>query len=465
MQKKHVLLFCILLLALVRGGAQNIAINGDGSLPDSSAILDIKSNSKGILIPRMGSANRLALRNIPGLLVYDTTTLSFWYNNGSAWKNMATTAAATGTGWLLSGNSGTDSSNFIGTTDSTALRIKVANQLSGIIDPLYGNTSWGIHSGSFRAVDSGGRLNVGAYNTAMGNAALYSNNMGGSNAAFGYAALYSNTAGAANCAVGVNSMYSSYGGSLNTASGPASMFYNTTGSANTASGYLALGNNTTGGNNTGIGYGALAYNETGNNNTAIGCYSGVTWQGGGDTLNNTMALGNGATVYASNTIRIGNGAITKIEGQVPFTTPSDGRYKYNVQEDVKGLDFILKLRPVTYQFDARRFDLPGGKRITSLRMPTVKEVAATGYEEAAQVRRTGFIAQEVEKAAIASGYNFSGVVKPASAIDHYSLSYESFVVPLVKAVQEQQQIIADLQQQVKELQQKMSAMEPGKGKK
>jgi predicted nucleic acid-binding Zn-ribbon protein len=58
------------------------------------------------------------------------------------------------------------------------------------------------------------------------------------------------------------------------------------------------------------------------------------------------------------------------------------------------------------------------------------------YTEAASVRRSGFIAQEVEKAAEVSGYQFSGLNKPKNEKDHYSLSYESFVVPMVKAIQE-----------------------------
>ena len=59
----------------------------------------------------------------------------------------------------------------------------------------------------------------------------------------------------------------------------------------------------------------------------------------------------------------------------------------------------------------------------------------------------------MEKAAATSGYNFSGLVKPKTADAYYSLSYESFVVPLVKAVQEQQAQIADLQKQLNELKQ------------
>ena len=76
------------------------------------------------------------------------------------------------------------------------------------------------------------------------------------------------------------------------------------------------------------------------------------------------------------------------------------------------------------------------------------------YNEASAIRRTGFIAQEVEKEANESGYNFSGIIKLQSEREHYGLSYESFVVPLVKAVQEQQILIQ--QQQVTNQQQQLT---------
>ncbi len=153
-------------------------------------------------------------------------------------------------------------------------------------------------------------------------------------------------------------------------------------------------------------------------------------------LTNATAIGYGAVVDASNKVRIGNSAVTVIEGQVPFTTPSDGRFKYNVREDVKGLDFILKLRPVSYNFDVQKLE----EQMSGKAVPASNVIQAS-YREAAAIRRTGFIAQEVEKAAGESGYNFSGINKPQTDKDHYSLSYESFVVPVVKAVQEQQQVI------------------------
>ena len=49
---------------------------------------------------------------------------------------------------------------------------------------------------------------------------------------------------------------------------------------------------------------------------------------------------------------------------------------------------------------------------------------------------TGFIAQEVEKAAADLGFDFSGVKVPENEKQAYGLRYAEFVVPLVQAVKE-----------------------------
>ena len=54
---------------------------------------------------------------------------------------------------------------------------------------------------------------------------------------------------------------------------------------------------------------------------------------------------------------------------------------------------------------------------------------------------TGFVAQEVEKTAKEIGYDFSGVDAPKNEKDLYGLRYAQFVPSLVKAIQEQQQLI------------------------
>ena len=73
------------------------------------------------------------------------------------------------------------------------------------------------------------------------------------------------------------------------------------------------------------------------------------------------------------------------------------------------------------------------------------------YEESKAIRRSGFIAQEVERAADGAGYNFSGIIKPRSEKDYYSISYESFVPALVKAIQELNKKVEELSDQNAEL--------------
>ena len=70
-----------------------VGINSDNSNPDPSAMLDVKSTQKGMLIPRMSTSQRTSISNpATGLLVFDNTTGSFWFYNGTAWEDLSTTA-------------------------------------------------------------------------------------------------------------------------------------------------------------------------------------------------------------------------------------------------------------------------------------------------------------------------------------------------------------------------------------
>ena len=63
-----------------------VSINQDNTSPDSSAMLDIKSSNKGLLIPRMNSIERDAIVNpAPGLMIYNTTDSCFNYFSGIEW--------------------------------------------------------------------------------------------------------------------------------------------------------------------------------------------------------------------------------------------------------------------------------------------------------------------------------------------------------------------------------------------
>jgi hypothetical protein len=79
--------------------AQSVAINTDGSVANESALLDLKSTTKGFLPPRMTQAQRNAISTpAAGLIVYCTDCGSGepQFYNGASWVNMlggATTVA------------------------------------------------------------------------------------------------------------------------------------------------------------------------------------------------------------------------------------------------------------------------------------------------------------------------------------------------------------------------------------
>jgi uncharacterized protein (TIGR02145 family) len=87
--------FIVLVLSnLVFSGhltAQGVAVSNDGNyLPASSAILDVMATDKGILIPRLSTAQREAIyQPANGLLVFDSDKASFLYFDGAAWRSLA----------------------------------------------------------------------------------------------------------------------------------------------------------------------------------------------------------------------------------------------------------------------------------------------------------------------------------------------------------------------------------------
>lgn len=84
-----VLLF---LYGLVKCSAQNISINDNGLAPNSSAMLDITSTNKGLLIPRMTAAQRIAIASpANGLLVFQTdgdVGVYTFFSSMSAWSRV-----------------------------------------------------------------------------------------------------------------------------------------------------------------------------------------------------------------------------------------------------------------------------------------------------------------------------------------------------------------------------------------
>ena len=358
---------------------------------------------------------------------YANTFLGSWvgYNNTTGIDNTFSGSFAgfsntTGYGNTFSGNfagqknTSGHNNTFLGNKAGKNNTIGDFNTFSGFLAGLFNTAgSRNTFSGSFAGVSN----TTGSSNIAIGVGSLYRNTDRSHIVAVGDSVLYNNglevTASfhaTANTAIGSKAGYSNTTGYSNTFSGSATGYNNTTGNSNTFSGSLAGYNNTTGNFRTGFGYSA---------NSA------------GEAYNNSMGLGYNANCTAAHQVRLGNIGVISIGGYANWTNVSDARFKGAVQEDVKGLEFIKQLRPVTYQLELEKIDDFFAQHYQERDSSLQQLGVAKG-----QIRYTGFIAQEVEAAAKEIGYDFSGVDAPKNDKDFYGLRYAEFVVPLVKAVQE-----------------------------
>lgn len=90
-------LVLLAIIANAQSGSENVAINNDGSMPHPSAILDVSSENKGILIPRVPtSARQTIIDPADGLLVYDTDTNTFWFYSLGTWVEIPSSSSMSG---------------------------------------------------------------------------------------------------------------------------------------------------------------------------------------------------------------------------------------------------------------------------------------------------------------------------------------------------------------------------------
>jgi hypothetical protein len=91
--KKLIYLSILIVVTLTQfdGLSQGVAINEDNSTPNASAILDVKSTTKGMLIPRMTTVQRNAIVSpVEGLIIYNTTTNETNQRQDGAWRALIT---------------------------------------------------------------------------------------------------------------------------------------------------------------------------------------------------------------------------------------------------------------------------------------------------------------------------------------------------------------------------------------
>ena len=405
--------------------SQSLAINTDGSTANASAMLDIKSSTKGLLIPRMTTIQRTGIGTpATGLQVYDTDLNLLYFYNGSSWAGLS----ASTNFWTLSGghiynNTGTNVG--IGTTaPGDKLEVNGNIRLTGTGSVLAGPSTVGsAYSVTVRAGDpnvpiggSGGSVNITATNNMPA---------GGSG--------YSNLGPSGNVNITSGSGYNTAGGNINITAGQTSCWAQTAnshsdvniqGGANLVAADAASINVLGGGT---VGVGCPTPNAIGGNlilKSGIGTGTGA--QGNIQLLNGNVGIGTASPSskleVCGNTRIIGtlnvSSTVTSSSG---ITCPSDIRYKTNIAAIKNPLQKLMQLNGVNYYWKTAEF-------------PNMN------FNDKPQ---TGFIAQDLEKI-------FPEMVFTDEK-GYKSVDYSRLTPVLVETIKAQQKQITDITARLQEI--------------
>jgi len=300
-----------------------VAINNNGTAADASSALDITSTSKGLLIPRMTTAERVAIDSpANGLIVFDTDTKSVWFYEtiSAGWKQ------------IYGSNNNTTLADADGNTKVEVEQTPDENTVSLTMN---GTEFFVFDSARIEVLNSGYSVFIGEnagkkddysdnFNVAIGAYSLSSSISSYSNTAIGEASMRKNTSGDLNVAIGKSTLYDNISGDYNTAIGGQALAFNTTGTKNVAIGMDALCFNITGDANLAVGYNALKSNVANSRQTAVG-YQSMFYADdrttGRDTYN--TALGYEA-LKGSTTASANSGQYNTAIGDVALTSNTIG---------------------------------------------------------------------------------------------------------------------------------------------
>jgi len=248
--------------------------------------------------------------------------------------------------------------------------------------------------------------NIGNFNTAVGQSALFLNN-GDDNTAIGEHALANNVAGSDNTAVGGLALQGNTSGGANTASGFHALFSNTTGAGNTANGDGALNSNSVGSGNTALGSGAGAA-ATGNSNVYIGAgMNGVAGESNAcyvaSIFGQTSASGMPVLINSNN--KLG-------------TATSSMRFKKDIKPMDNVSEALYALKPVTFRYK--------------------KEIDAVG------ISQLGLVAEEVDKV------NPDLVIRDKEG-KPYSVRYDQVNAMLLNEFLKEHRKVEQMQKQIESL--------------
>lgn len=452
--------FILLVIVLATNGIlkAQVKIGTNPTNINANALLELESTSKGLLFPRLTTAQINAMTNPPdGMMVYNTTIASFEIRTGGIWKSLSTENSA---GWSLTGNAGINSDNFIGTTDNVSFRVRT-NNLQRMI------------------VDSTGKVVMGAEQTPAALLSLFNENdinslyitntstnttqFGVRSYVNGVADGSSRTAGeflatgAGNNNTGIASSATSatvnYGGTFTASGGSGSTNIGVWGFANAPNGgtnyavYGSIGSSSIGNDWAGYFLGRtysrnrmiLGLNENAENaqltvrtpDTSYNAIFASTANTGGNGIVSTY-VGSPTIYYAFWGIApsTGQNAAGYFSGNVTITgtltNPSDERLKQDIQPLASALDKVMKIGTRSYKFKSEyaNMNLPQG-------------------------RQFGYLAQDIEGIFPELVVNSADKSKGEKNIFYYkSVNYIGMIPVLTKALQEEHQQRLQTEQQM-----------------
>jgi len=445
-QLLFLLLFPCLAMAQYTGNAgQKITLGeqttADGLIWRGVASIDtVTATSKITRANKQDTSAFLLLDTVTNLLWHYKTASNGWIQAGGGVSvssfsagttgltpSTATTGAVTLGGTLSVANGGTGGTTY---GDSTLLQGRGTSAISSSTDLLFNYTTKTLKiNGLYIGL---GNSNVSS-NIKIGNLATLSKNAAGgnTNTAIGAFALENNTTGDENLAIGSYAMGFNTTGGYSVAIGANALYKATTANFNCAIGRSSLQELKTGTKNVAIGGTDTGYaTDSTNNSTIIGTEAGgiTTLLTGGtnNTLLGYRAISSTGTV--SNEITLGNSSIATIRAQVTtITSLSDARDKSDILPLNYGMNFIEKLKPVSFVWNMR----DGGK---------------IGISD------IGFIAQDLQQAQIDTNVNVPNLVSGTE--EKLEAGYGVLLPIIVKALQEANEKIKSLEQRILTLENK-----------
>ena len=377
------LLFAFTVFTIQAGFAQNqIGINQ--AIVDASAVLEMNSAEKGFLIPQMTADSKSEIVSpAPGLLIYETSTLNFWYFNGARWiKIISNNSQIDGIGdedsdtrIILDFIDNNDQIRFFSAGIQFARmnrkRFDILNtgnsvflgDSAGYSDDLTSNYNVLIGgSAGLESVNAKRNVGIGYQvlrenvddddNIAIGNYASRLAFTARRNVAIGAKALLKNTISDQNIAIGFSAMELHATRNNSVSIGIESMQIDTNSQNMVALGTRSLASILSDNSNVAIGYQAGRLNA-GSNSVYLGCNSGSS-----SGSNNRLFVDNSFTTdpllygnFSSNNLTI-NGSMfvsSNISYFGTLTDVSDRRLKTEIRKESKTLSKLVNLNGYRYE--------------------------------------------------------------------------------------------------------------------